>query len=100
MIFVCLDSFRAQRVDDWSNTYIALHTREPGGAEYKYGIFDPYGAQSAFSTPYMWMLFDLRLDPWERHNIYNKTKAANPGLVAALDRQLRALYTCAGASCN
>jgi hypothetical protein len=45
-------------------------------------------------------LFDLKRDPHELRNIYNETKAMNPGLVAALDGQLRELYSCSGAGCN
>jgi hypothetical protein len=40
----------------------------------RYGEFDPWGKQSGFSQPYMYMLFDIDQDPYELHNIYNEVQ--------------------------
>ena len=46
------------RLDDWSNTWRALHYKSAGMA-YKYVEWDPFGKQTAFAKPYMYALFDL-----------------------------------------
>jgi len=92
------------RLDDWSNTWIALvHTdRAGGGAKYKYGEFDPWGKQSYFAQPYMYVLFNLTADPYELYNIYNETKASPAGahFVAMLKGKLDSYKRCSGDSCR
>jgi hypothetical protein len=61
---------------------------------------DKHGGNSTKEIVFRRALFDLKRDPHELRNIYNETKAMNPGLVAALDGQLRELYSCSGAGCN
>ena len=92
-------------MDDWSNTWIAIHAKgDPqlggSGADLKYVVYDPYGRQSNFSQPYMYQLFNLTADRYELVNLYNVTRASNPSLVTRLDARLRKLFTCAGSSCD
>ena len=51
------------RLDDWSNTWRALHYKSAGMA-YKYVEWDPFGKQTAFAKPYMYALFDLVSTPF------------------------------------
>ena len=52
------------RLDDWSNTWRALHYKH-GGRDLKYIEFDPFGKQTAFAEPAMYALFDLEVDSYE-----------------------------------
>lgn len=66
------------RLDDWSNTWRALHYKH-SGRDLKYIEYDPYGKQTAFAKPAMYALFDLAKDPYELENVYNRTKADKVG---------------------
>lgn len=86
-------------LDDWSNTYIGLHVVDKGAGglgHLKYGEYDPYGAQSNFTSVYMYELFDLDKDPYELHNIYNESSAE---LKASLHSMVREFYECEGSAC-
>eukprot|EP00666_Eupelagonemidae_sp_cell4sb_P015526 gene15526-13101_t len=48
----------------------------------------------------MYELFDLDADPYELHNVYNATAAAQPALVRKLHQQAREWYECAGPACR
>ena len=70
-------------------------------ARSRYGEFDPFGKQSNFSTPYMYVLFDIDQDPYELENIYNQTKATTEGvaLLAELHALLVRYNSCSGPTC-
>jgi len=89
---------KGRHLDDWSNTYIGLTYKGDEG-RWKFAVYDPYGKQSGFTTPYMFELFDMDADPYELHNIYNATKAADPTLVQKLSDMTYERYHCAGQDC-
>ena len=94
----------APRVDDWSNTWRALHYKRSGnGRDLKYIEFDPFGKQTAFASPAIYALFDLGKDPYELQNIYNATTSKATVAGAELLAELRALaqryQTCTGVNC-
>mmetsp|Transcript_59848 Transcript_59848/g.165550 ORF Transcript_59848/g.165550 Transcript_59848/m.165550 type:complete len:558 (+) Transcript_59848:34-1707(+) len=82
-------------LDDWSNTYRGLVLRS-GARHLKYAEYDPYGKQSMFNSVYMHELFDLDTDPYELHNIYNRT---SQGVRDALHAKTRRWYGCRGRAC-
>ena len=88
------------RLDDWSNTWRALHYKS-GGQRLKYAEFDPFGKQSAFAKPYMYALFDLETDPFELTNIYQATKATAEGAktLSMLHDLLEEYQHCSGDDC-
>ena len=88
------------RLDDWSNTWLGLHFKT-GNHNYKYAEFDPFGKQSGFKQPYLFLLFDLNNDPYELHNIYNLTKQTPSGaaLIQTMHNLLMQYNTCSGLSC-
>lgn len=83
-------------LDDWSNTYIGVTFRN-GTHHLKYAEYDPYGAQSGFTSVYMYELFDLTADPYELYNIYNRSSQA---LKDDLHRITHQWYKCQGATCD
>jgi len=91
-------------LDDYSNTYIGLHSLDPsiGSGHYKYGEFqyacsaEQILSRDCFSAIDMYQLFDLATDPYELRNVYNSTPQA---IKDALSSKLRVYYPCAGASC-
>ena len=88
------------RLDDWSNTWRALHYMY-GGRKLKYVEWDPFGKQTAFAKPYMYALFDLEKDQFELTNIYNATLATPAGakLLASLHALMERYQSCKGESC-
>ena len=90
----------APRLDDWSNTWRALHVKRDG-RDLKYIEFDPFGKQTAFSKPAMYAVFDLQKDPFELENIYNATQATEAGvaLLGELHALVERYQSCAGVSC-
>ena len=90
------------RLDDWSNTWAGLHyVDRTHGHDLKYGVFDPWGKQSGFASPYMRVLFNLTSDPYELHNIYNQTIASITGaaLVSSMHSLLLRYNACQGKAC-
>eukprot|EP00040_Diaphanoeca_grandis_P014408 m.73070 g.73070 ORF g.73070 m.73070 type:complete len:581 (-) comp24519_c0_seq1:34-1776(-) len=91
-------------LDDYSNTYIGLHSLDKtiGSGMYKYGEYqylcstEEILAKNCFSTIDMFQLFDLAVDPYELHNVYNET---SPEIREALAKKLRAFYPCTGFAC-
>ena len=91
-------------LDDYSNTYIGLHSPDPtiGTGHYKYGEYQyvcttvQIAAKECFSDIDMYQLFDLTTDPYELYNIYNKT---DPKIKQALAKKLREFYPCEGVTC-
>ena len=88
------------RLDDWSNTWRALHYMADG-KDLKYAEYDPFGKQTAFAEPYMYTLFDLAADPFELTNIYAATKATPAGtkLLGELHALIERWQSCNGQSC-
>ena len=88
------------RLDDWSNTWRALHYKA-NGQQLKYVEFDPFGKHTAFAKPYMYALFDLHVDPFELNNIYETTKATPEGgkTIAMLHELLEKYQHCSGDDC-
>ena len=87
-----------RRYDDWSNTYVGLLFRGTAG-HFKFGMYDPFGKQTAFQTPHQYELFDLDADPHELANIYNETARGRPGLIELLIAKVRLLQGCVGVGC-
>ena len=94
-------------LDDYSNTYIGLHSTDPavgGSGHYKYGEYkylcssDEILAKACFNSSSIdiFELFDLKKDPYELRNIYS---TAAPEIKTALARKLRVWYPCQGAAC-
>ena len=82
-------------LDDYSNTYIGLHSLDPsiGSGHYKYGEFQyvctpaQIAVKDCFSKVDMKELFDLTTDPFELHNVYNETAPAVREKLAARLRE-------------
>lgn len=85
--------------DDWSNTFVGLVTRSARGM-LKLGVYDPYGKQTAFSRPNAHELFNLTADPFETLNVYERIRAADPQLVAAMHLKVREMQACRGVACT
>jgi hypothetical protein len=91
-------------LDDYSNTYIGLHSMDPaiGTGHYKYGEYQyvcspaQIKAKDCFSKVDMHQLFDLANDPFELYNVYNST---SPEIRQALAKKLRDWYPCQGVAC-
>lgn len=91
-------------LDDYSNTYIGIHSLDPsiGSGHYKYAEYqyvcstEEILARKCFSNVDMYQLFDLTTDPYELHNVYNSTAQAVRDALAA---KLRLYYPCKGPAC-
>jgi len=91
-------------LDDYSNTYIGLHSKDAaiGSGHYKYGEYQyvcssaEIEAKACFSSVDEHQLFDLTKDPYELNNVYASTDKA---IVEALAKRLRAYYPCKGSAC-
>ncbi len=89
-------------LDDYSNTYIALHVNDSSFGNFKYAEYQyacstaEIRLKSCFSKPDFYELFDLSRDPFELNNIYNVTKDE---VKTELHRRLRAFYPCRGRAC-
>lgn len=91
-------------LDDYSNTYIGLHSMDSsiGSGHYKYAEYqyqcstDQIAAKDCFSNIDMYQLFDLTKDPYELHNVYNQT---SQDIRDALAKRLRTYYPCTGTAC-
>ncbi len=85
-------------LDDWSNTYVGIHFRD-SSESWKFAVFDAYGKQSNFSSPYVYQLFDLASDPFELHNVCGDVLQRRPELVAMLNETTYAWFACKGTEC-
>ena len=91
-------------LDDYSNTYIGLHSLDAsiGSGHYKYAEYQyqcstaQIAAKDCFSAVDTYQLFDLAKDPYEQYNVYSTTPRA---ITDALAIKLRQYYPCRGNAC-
>jgi len=73
-----------------------------GTGHYKYGEYqyvcspEQIAAFNCFGDVDHYQLFDLTVDPFELHNVYNETA---PEIRDALAKKLRTWYPCKGTAC-
>eukprot|EP00730_Choanoeca_flexa_P004006 TRINITY_DN11568_c0_g1_i4.p1 TRINITY_DN11568_c0_g1~~TRINITY_DN11568_c0_g1_i4.p1 ORF type:complete len:512 (+),score=86.63 TRINITY_DN11568_c0_g1_i4:39-1574(+) len=86
-------------LDDYSNTYIGLHIKDPNFGHYKYGEYEYVCttenilAKNCFPEPDWYELFDLDQDPFELTNIYHQV---DDDVQKELHRRLMQWYPCSG----